>query len=106
MTTAVGIANPIRIMSRRSQQKGWITFTFTRRFSTMKMVGWVGAWTDRQTDRQTCTFTQNYWVFGLRPSSNVLDSREHNVSETGSVSETLCFLVSRIPDDGQSPKTQ
>jgi hypothetical protein len=41
--------------------------------------------------------------------------REHNVSETGSVSvfrfpdpisETLCFLVFRITDDGQSPETQ
>jgi hypothetical protein len=25
---------------------------------------------------------------------------------TDPVSETLCFLVSGIPDDGQSPKTQ
>jgi hypothetical protein len=49
-------------------------------------------------------------------------TRQHNVSETGPnrvgvspshlrtetdpVSETLYFLVSRIPDDGQSPKTQ
>jgi hypothetical protein len=73
-------------------------------------------------------------VFGLRPSSYILETRKHNVSETGSVSvlrwgedtysvgplrkskpqssdrgpvcETLCFLVCRIPDDGQSPKTQ
>jgi hypothetical protein len=67
---------------------------------------------------------QNYWVFGLCPSSSILETRKHNVSETGSrlalskepkrvgistphlrtetdpVSETFCFLVSRIPDDG------
>jgi hypothetical protein len=29
----------------------------------------------------------------------------HLRTETDPVSETLCFLVSRIPDDGQSPKT-
>jgi hypothetical protein len=28
----------------------------------------------------------------------------HLKTETDPVSETLCFLVSRIPDDGQSPK--
>jgi hypothetical protein len=27
-------------------------------------------------------------------------------TETDPVSETLCFLVSRIADDGQRPKTQ
>jgi hypothetical protein len=26
--------------------------------------------------------TQNYWVFGLRPSSGILEARKHNVSET------------------------
>jgi hypothetical protein len=26
--------------------------------------------------------TQNYWVFGLCPSSGILETREHNVSET------------------------
>jgi hypothetical protein len=31
-------------------------------------------------------FAQNYWVFGLRPSSGILETRKHNVSETGSVS--------------------
>jgi hypothetical protein len=31
-------------------------------------------------------FTQNYWVFGLYPSSNILKTREHNISEAGSVS--------------------
>jgi hypothetical protein len=30
--------------------------------------------------------TQNYWVFGLCPSSGILETRKHNVSETGSVS--------------------
>jgi hypothetical protein len=42
--------------------------------------------------------TQNYWVFGLYPSSNILETRKHNVSETGSISvlrwgaDTLCPL--------------
>jgi hypothetical protein len=30
--------------------------------------------------------TQNYWVFGLCPSSGIVETRKHNVSETGSVS--------------------
>jgi hypothetical protein len=30
--------------------------------------------------------TQNYWVFGLCPSPGILETRKHNVSETGSVS--------------------
>jgi hypothetical protein len=25
--------------------------------------------------------TQNYWVFGLFPSSGILETRKHNVSE-------------------------
>jgi hypothetical protein len=29
---------------------------------------------------------QNYWVFGLRPTSGILETRKHNVSETRSVS--------------------
>jgi hypothetical protein len=29
---------------------------------------------------------QNYWVLGLCPSSGILETRKHNVSETGSVS--------------------
>jgi hypothetical protein len=37
---------------------------------------------------------------GLCPSSSILETRKHNASETGSVSETR-FLVSTIPDDGQ-----
>jgi hypothetical protein len=30
--------------------------------------------------------TQNYWSFGLFPSSGILGNREHDVSETGFVS--------------------
>jgi hypothetical protein len=30
--------------------------------------------------------TQNYWVFRLSPSSGILKTRKHNVSETESVS--------------------
>jgi hypothetical protein len=30
--------------------------------------------------------TQNYWVFGLCTSFSILKTREHNISETGSVS--------------------
>jgi hypothetical protein len=30
--------------------------------------------------------TQNYWLFGLCPSSGILKTREHIVSEIGSVS--------------------
>jgi hypothetical protein len=48
--------------------------------------------------------TQNYWVFGLFPSSRILGTRKHDVSETDPVSETSCFLVPRIPDDGKIQK--
>jgi hypothetical protein len=34
--------------------------------------------------------TQNYWVFGLFPSSGILETTKHNVSETGSVSVLRC----------------
>jgi hypothetical protein len=34
----------------------------------------------------TCGFIQNYWVFGHCPSSGILETRKHNVSETASVS--------------------
>jgi hypothetical protein len=33
----------------------------------------------------TCII-QNYWAPGLCPSSSILETREHNVSETGCVS--------------------
>jgi hypothetical protein len=50
--------------------------------------------------------THNYWIFGLHPSSGILETRKHNVSETDPVSIMLCFLVSRILDNGQSSKPQ
>jgi hypothetical protein len=38
---------------------------------------------------------QDYWVFGLRPSSRILkDTEEHGVSETGSLS----FLRLKVGD--------
>jgi hypothetical protein len=50
---------------------------------------------------------QNYWGFGLCSLPGILlQTRKHDVSETGSVSKTLCFLVPRIPDDGQNKKIQ
>jgi hypothetical protein len=77
--------------------------------------------------------TQNYWVFGLCPSSGIPETREQlfgnwicfrphvrgeirallrpleraNLrTETDPVSETLCCLLSRLPDDRQSLQTQ
>jgi hypothetical protein len=50
--------------------------------------------------------SQNYWVFGVFPSSGILKNRKNNVSETDPVSETSCFLFSRIPDDGKSQNPQ
>jgi hypothetical protein len=76
---------------------------------------------------------RNYWVFGHFPLSSILETRKHDVSETGAmelplskglnlsrclprpphlktetdpVSETSCSLVPTISDDGKSPKTQ
>jgi hypothetical protein len=34
--------------------------------------------------------TLNYWVFGLFPSSGILGTRKHDISETGSVSILRC----------------
>jgi hypothetical protein len=34
---------------------------------------------------QTIIITENYWVFGLLPLSGILETRKHDVSETGSV---------------------
>jgi hypothetical protein len=63
---------------------------------------------------------QDYWLFGLCPSSGILKAtKEHDVSKTGAVSvlgrlrplrtetdqvfETLCsFLLFTIPDNGQT----
>jgi hypothetical protein len=36
--------------------------------------------------------TQNYWVFGLCPSSSILKTREHKVSERDPVSENPVIL--------------
>jgi hypothetical protein len=50
--------------------------------------------------------TQNYWGVGLFPSSNMVENRKHDVSETGSVSVLKCLhlLFSRIPDKGNVQK--
>jgi hypothetical protein len=45
-----------------------------------------------------------FFFFGIFPSSGILETRKHDVSETDPVSETSCFLVSRIPDDGKVQK--
>jgi hypothetical protein len=47
-----------------------------------------------------------YWVSGLCPSSGIINTRNHSVSETGSVTETLIFIVFIIPDDGKSRESQ
>jgi hypothetical protein len=39
------------------------------------------------TSRETACSTQNYWRFGTCPLSGILKGREHDVSETGSVSD-------------------
>jgi hypothetical protein len=65
--------------------------------------------------------TQNYCDFRLLPTSGILGTTRRDVSETGCVyglrclaplrtetyplSETLCFLVPRIPDDGTVQKS-
>jgi hypothetical protein len=36
--------------------------------------------------------SQNYWAFGLFQSSSILENREHDISETGSVSVLLQWL--------------
>jgi hypothetical protein len=48
--------------------------------------------------------TQDYWFFWTFPSFGILEIRKHDVSETDPVSETSCFLVSRIPNDGKVRK--
>jgi hypothetical protein len=72
--------------------------------------------------------TQNYWVFGLFPSSDILKTRKNDDrtlnlfpssgegedtysvgslrTETSQMSKTLCFIVFRIRDDGKSSKPQ
>jgi hypothetical protein len=46
-------------------------------------------WIQLAHDEDQCgalMYTQDYWVFRLCPSSAILKTREHNVSENGSVS--------------------
>jgi hypothetical protein len=37
-------------------------------------------------EREYWMVCENYWVFGLFPSSGILETRKHDVSGTGSVS--------------------
>jgi hypothetical protein len=56
-------------------------------FSVVKLTYWYKKTEDRIWRILTMVYdTQNYWVSGLRPSSGILNTRKHNVSETGSVS--------------------
>jgi hypothetical protein len=51
--------------------------------------------------------TQDYWVFGLCPLSDILkNSIEHKASESDPVSLALFSNVLGIPYDGQSKKKQ
>jgi hypothetical protein len=48
-------------------------------------------WIDPSSEEKSSSFrqeilTQNYWVFGIFPSSGILGTRKHDVSKTGSVS--------------------
>jgi hypothetical protein len=53
----------------------------------------------KQAVRKTCfVYPSNLKIEVFPPT--------HLRMETDPVSETLCFLVPRIPDDGKSPKTQ
>jgi hypothetical protein len=50
--------------------------------------------------------TRFYWVFGVCPSGIVRKAKEHDISETGSVSSSdeECVAVSlSSPEDGISP---
>jgi hypothetical protein len=53
---------------------------------------------------------QNYWGFGLSPSSGILGNRKHNVSETGGRKQiqfpkrrVFCFLDYRTMEKVQKP---
>jgi hypothetical protein len=52
--------------------------------------------------------TLDCWVFFYRSSYGILKkhTKEHNFSETGSVSEKVSFVFFLITHDGPSPKTQ
>jgi hypothetical protein len=47
---------------------------------------------------------QNYWVFGLFPSSGILGTRKHDVSETGSVPVLRCLPPAPEYGNMQFPK--
>jgi hypothetical protein len=60
---------------------------------------------------------QNHWLSGLHPSFGILNTKKKKKTMFQKMNllaypssphpkETLCFLVFRIPDDGQSPETQ
>jgi hypothetical protein len=49
--------------------------------------------------------TQNYWVFGLYPSSGILKTRQHLCGVVW-LKGCKCSLVLRIRDDGQIKKKQ
>jgi hypothetical protein len=46
---------------------------------------------------------QNYWVFGLFPSSVILKTSKHTVSETGSVSVLRCVGGGRLTPSSHAP---
>jgi hypothetical protein len=54
--------------------------------------------------------TQNYWVFGIFPSSGILENTPPSSPppspEDGNRSSFQNVVFSRIPDDRKSPKTQ
>jgi hypothetical protein len=57
--------------------------------------------------------TWSHSISGLWAASGILNTRKHSVLGEGkteiqldSFSETLCFLVFRIPNDGSSPESQ
>jgi hypothetical protein len=121
-----------------TDKKGFINL-----FSCLSVTWWCNSWSSWLLILPSPCFveyrkqrynTLNYWVFGLLPSSGIVETRKkllgnwisfqwlrlalskgpngvgvfapHLRTETDPFSETSCFLVSRIPDDGQSPKTQ
>jgi hypothetical protein len=59
---------------------------------------------------------EDYWVFGLCPSSGILKTQKNTTfrkldlspssGQRTSFRNVVFFCVFRIPDDGQSPKTQ
>jgi hypothetical protein len=47
--------------------------------------------------RSGTEFSQNYWVFGLCPSSSILKTRGHCILETGSVFVLRCGWGGKAP---------